>query len=97
MREIIHLQVGACGNKIGSSFWDVISEEHGIDTSTGKLTGTPGKSVFDMLSAQAGRGGSAGKAAGDAKSLEQRALDRLRNRNLQVYFGEAKHGGAAQA
>jgi len=31
MREIVHLQVGQCGNQIGSRFWGVISEEHGID------------------------------------------------------------------
>uniref|UniRef100_A0A914V0X6 Tubulin beta chain n=1 Tax=Plectus sambesii TaxID=2011161 RepID=A0A914V0X6_9BILA len=30
MREIVHLQVGQCGNQIGSKFWEVISEEHGI-------------------------------------------------------------------
>jgi len=33
MREIVHLQVGQCGNQIGSKFWSVISEEHGIDNS----------------------------------------------------------------
>lgn len=31
MREIIHIQVGKCGNQIGSKFWEVISDEHGID------------------------------------------------------------------
>jgi len=31
MREIIHLQVGQCGNQIGGAFWDTISAEHGID------------------------------------------------------------------
>jgi tubulin beta len=31
MREIVLLQVGQCGNQIGSKFWEVISEEHGID------------------------------------------------------------------
>jgi tubulin beta len=31
MREIVHLQVGQCGNQIGSKFWSVISDEHGID------------------------------------------------------------------
>jgi tubulin beta len=31
MREIVHLQVGQCGNQIGSRFWQVISEEHGIE------------------------------------------------------------------
>lgn len=31
MREICHLQAGQCGNKIGAKFWEVISDEHGID------------------------------------------------------------------
>ncbi|EGC36435.1 beta tubulin [Dictyostelium purpureum] len=32
MREIIQLQAGQCGNQVGSKFWEVISEEHGIQT-----------------------------------------------------------------
>jgi len=39
MREIVHLQVGQCGNQIGSKFWSVISDEHGIDA-TGVYKGT---------------------------------------------------------
>ncbi|XP_078411597.1 tubulin beta-4 chain-like isoform X1 [Cetorhinus maximus] len=31
MREIVHVQIGQCGNQIGAKFWEVISEEHGID------------------------------------------------------------------
>uniref|UniRef100_A0A3Q3J8X1 Tubulin/FtsZ GTPase domain-containing protein n=1 Tax=Monopterus albus TaxID=43700 RepID=A0A3Q3J8X1_MONAL len=31
MREIVHLQIGQCGNQIGSKFWEVINEEHGIN------------------------------------------------------------------
>ncbi|KAI5635935.1 tubulin/FtsZ family, GTPase domain-containing protein [Phthorimaea operculella] len=31
MREIMHLQAGQCGNQIGSKFWEIISDEHGID------------------------------------------------------------------
>ncbi|KAF4091418.1 hypothetical protein AMELA_G00036660 [Ameiurus melas] len=31
MGEIVHLQVGQCGNQIGEKFWEIISEEHGID------------------------------------------------------------------
>lgn len=31
MREIIHLQLGACGNHIGTKFWEVICDEHGVD------------------------------------------------------------------
>ncbi|XP_067856814.1 tubulin beta-6 chain isoform X1 [Heptranchias perlo] len=32
MREIVHVQIGQCGNQIGSKFWEVISDEHGIDS-----------------------------------------------------------------
>ena len=39
MREIIQLQVGGCGNKIGAQFWKDISSEHGID-SRGAYHGT---------------------------------------------------------
>ncbi|CAK1547938.1 unnamed protein product [Leptosia nina] len=38
MREIVHLQAGQCGNQIGSKFWEIISDEHGIDP-TGKYHG----------------------------------------------------------
>ncbi|KOX72162.1 Tubulin beta-2 chain [Melipona quadrifasciata] len=30
MREIVHVQVGQCGNNIGSKFWEVVSDEHGL-------------------------------------------------------------------
>jgi len=32
MREIVHIQAGQCGNQVGSKFWEVISDEHGIAT-----------------------------------------------------------------
>ncbi|KAB0794331.1 hypothetical protein PPYR_11534 [Photinus pyralis] len=31
MREIVHIQIGQAGNNIGSKFWEVISDEHGVD------------------------------------------------------------------
>ncbi|KAI5636813.1 tubulin/FtsZ family, GTPase domain-containing protein [Phthorimaea operculella] len=31
MREIVHVQAGQCGNQIGSKFWEIISDEHGLD------------------------------------------------------------------
>ncbi|RWW19326.1 hypothetical protein GW17_00016640 [Ensete ventricosum] len=31
MREILHIQAGQCGNQIGAKFWEVVSDEHGID------------------------------------------------------------------
>ncbi|KAJ3308015.1 hypothetical protein HDU76_004186 [Blyttiomyces sp. JEL0837] len=38
MREIIQIQAGQCGNQIGAKFWEVISDEHGIDP-TGRYHG----------------------------------------------------------
>ncbi|XP_046842319.1 tubulin beta chain-like [Xenia sp. Carnegie-2017] len=31
MREIVHIQLGQCGNQIGAKFWEDICIEHGID------------------------------------------------------------------
>ncbi|GMG99978.1 hypothetical protein Nepgr_001818 [Nepenthes gracilis] len=39
MREILHVQGGQCGNQIGSKFWEVVCDEHGIDP-TGRYVGT---------------------------------------------------------
>merc|ERR1712156_567159 len=38
MREIVHIQAGQCGNQIGAKFWEIISDEHGIDP-TGSYSG----------------------------------------------------------
>jgi hypothetical protein len=35
---IVHIQVGQCGNQVGTKFWEVISNEHGIDP-TGRYQG----------------------------------------------------------
>ena len=40
MREIVHIQAGQCGNQIGAKFWEVISDEHGIDPSGGTPAST---------------------------------------------------------
>ena len=42
-REIVHIQAGQCGNQVGSKFWEIISDEHGIDPS-GRV-----KRIFLML------------------------------------------------
>ncbi|XP_076239479.1 tubulin beta-1 chain [Calliopsis andreniformis] len=31
MREIVHVQLGQCGNNVGGKFWQVISDEHGLN------------------------------------------------------------------
>ena len=33
MSQIGRNQIGQCGNQIGTKFWEVISDEHGIDQS----------------------------------------------------------------
>ena len=38
MREIVHIQAGQCGNQIGAKFWEIISDEHGVDP-TGTYNG----------------------------------------------------------
>ena len=38
MREILCFMMGQCGNQIGSKFWEVLSDEHGIDP-TGRFHG----------------------------------------------------------
>merc|ERR1712072_510558 len=30
-RELVHVQGGQCGNQIGAKFWEIISDEHGVD------------------------------------------------------------------
>ncbi|RDX91248.1 Tubulin beta-1 chain, partial [Mucuna pruriens] len=39
MREILHIQGGQCGNQIGTKFWEVVCDEHGIDP-TGQYVGS---------------------------------------------------------
>jgi len=29
-REVVHVQVGQCGNQIGTKFWETIAQEHGL-------------------------------------------------------------------
>lgn len=51
MREIVHLQVGQCGNQIGCKFWEIIAEEHGIDAagSYSRPADTDDKSAANQL------------------------------------------------
>ncbi|KAL7184845.1 hypothetical protein ACSBR2_026898 [Camellia fascicularis] len=39
MREMLHIQGGQYGNQIGSKFWEVVCDEHGIDP-TRRYVGT---------------------------------------------------------
>jgi len=35
VREIIHVQVGQCGNQVGCAFWEAVSKEHDINSKIG--------------------------------------------------------------
>uniref|UniRef100_A0AC35TIH1 Tubulin beta chain n=1 Tax=Rhabditophanes sp. KR3021 TaxID=114890 RepID=A0AC35TIH1_9BILA len=48
MREIVHVQTGQCGNQIGAKFWEVISEEHGIQTD-GSFSGENQEQCLDRI------------------------------------------------
>ncbi|CEF67288.1 Tubulin beta-2A chain [Strongyloides ratti] len=48
MREIVHVQTGQCGNQIGAKFWEVISEEHGIQTD-GSFSGENEAQCLDRI------------------------------------------------
>ena len=39
VREIVHIQVGQCGNQIGTVFWETMTKEHSLDN-TGKYIGS---------------------------------------------------------
>ena len=40
VREIIHVQVGQCGNQIGNAFWSTMGSEHKLEPN-GKFKGKP--------------------------------------------------------
>jgi len=39
VREVLHIQIGQCGNQIGTKFWENIAQEHGLSTD-GTYVGT---------------------------------------------------------
>jgi len=49
VREILHIQVGQCGNQIGNRFWQTVIAEHNLDGS-GKYTGDDAASDLDKVS-----------------------------------------------
>jgi len=49
VREILHIQVGQCGNQIGNRFWQTVIAEHNLDGS-GKYTGSNADTDLDKVS-----------------------------------------------
>jgi len=42
-KEIIHVQLGQCGNRLGTLFWEKIAAEHGISSNNGLRIGDDGE------------------------------------------------------
>jgi len=49
VREILHIQVGQCGNQIGNRFWQTVVSEHNLDGS-GKYKGENAERDLDKVS-----------------------------------------------
>jgi len=49
VREILHIQVGQCGNQIGNRFWQTIIAEHNLD-GAGKYAGESAATDLDKVS-----------------------------------------------
>jgi len=49
VREILHIQVGQCGNQIGNRFWQTVIAEHNLD-GAGKYTGDQADIDLDKVS-----------------------------------------------
>ena len=47
VREIVHVQVGQCGNQIGNAFWDTMSKEHKL-AGDGKFAGDASEGSEDL-------------------------------------------------
>ena len=79
MREIVHVQGGQCGNQIGTKFWEVIAEEHGVDA-TGKYSLSPTLPCVPVTSSDSGLIVLSGAYHGDSD---------LQLERINVYFNEA--------
>lgn len=86
MREIINLQVGRCGNKIGEGFWQLVAEEHGLNLDGEKK----GKSdfQFDKINVYFNeeKGGKYTPRA-ILTDLEPGAIDSIRSGDAKHLFG----------
>lgn len=86
MRELIQIQVGRCGNKIGENFWEKIIEEHNI-SKTGALTSktTEETDKINVYFTEEKKGTYKPRAI--LTDLEPSALDSTRAGSLKGLFG----------
>ena len=77
VREIVHVQVGQCGNQIGNAFWDTMSKEHKL-AADGKFSGEENeKDRLDKIDVYF-------KDAGNLRFVSRAALVDLEPGNLDV-------------
>eukprot|EP01029_Cantina_marsupialis_P010287 TRINITY_DN2341_c0_g1_i1.p1 TRINITY_DN2341_c0_g1~~TRINITY_DN2341_c0_g1_i1.p1 ORF type:complete len:459 (-),score=107.55 TRINITY_DN2341_c0_g1_i1:322-1698(-) len=98
-REMITLQVGQCGNQIGSEFWKQITKEHGIDP-TGVLRHEHGHDIKEVFFYQADDGTYIPRSLlfdlepGVINSIKTSEYRDLYN-NENIYMPESSGGGGA--
>jgi len=85
MREIVHIQVGQCGNQIGAKFWEVIGEEHGVDPS-GTYVGKDEQQLqrINVYFNESGKGRYVPRAV--LADLEPGVLDGIRSSTVGTMF-----------
>lgn len=83
MREIISIQCGQAGNQVGSSFWETIVKEHGLDND-GYLKDSHSKDKLDVFFHEAGANKYVPRAI--CVDLEPAAIDSIRSGPLGNMF-----------
>eukprot|EP01022_Parablepharisma_sp_SALTPOND_P034176 TRINITY_DN90766_c0_g1_i1.p1 TRINITY_DN90766_c0_g1~~TRINITY_DN90766_c0_g1_i1.p1 ORF type:complete len:493 (+),score=36.23 TRINITY_DN90766_c0_g1_i1:100-1578(+) len=83
MREIIQLQIGQCGNTIGSKAWEAIIEEHRINPETGKCD-HPQKGELDVCFSEEYKGRYIPRAL--FIDLESTVLDTILSRPISKLY-----------
>jgi len=85
MREIVHVQVGQCGNQVGTQFWETICKEHGIDQD-GKYVGDDELQLEGSHVYYSPAGGSRYVPRSIMVDLEPATLNTLRNSEYGKIF-----------
>ena len=85
MPESIFIQVGQCGNQIGSRFWDLALQEHSAVNKTG-LYDEPLSSFFRNTSAQLGEKIESLRARAVLVDMEEGVLGQISKSNFRQLF-----------
>lgn len=89
MPESIFIQVGQCGNQIGSRFWDLALQEHASANKTG-LYDDPMSSFFRNPSRVGGKISSL-RARAVLVDMEEKVLGQISRSNFKELFNQDQY------